>query len=460
MKIQDSNVMMASERSYRQGSTNQSVSGTRVGTGLSWTNNTSWKNLMDSLEISDDENSQYLGSSNYGKNALGINEDLIFPSPEEMHTLRMGMVEQTMQRIRATMTSGGAFTTSTYYEEETTSFSAKGQVCTEDGRTIDFNIEVTMTRSFMQQTRMSLPSLYGAFMDPLILNTNAPITRMSDQKFLFDLDGDGEDEYISRPHKGCGFLALDKNGDGIINDGSELFGAKTGDGFGELREYDSDGNGWIDENDEIFDKLKVWYKDENGKDVLMDLKEADIGAIYLGEQSTDFTLMGSDFKENAMIRSTGFFLRESGGAGTIQHVDLKAEDPLEHLMNTMNDLANQFFGDNTSKSLTSEVKSTGLAFSVGESPESINASRTEKTESSTESDSKNTEAMERIDKLAMQRRLMQARLKKRAEERRQERKEILEAELEHLREHRSEEEARLEALFGEREEISQAAVEA
>ncbi len=161
-----------------------------------------------------------------------------------------------------------------------------------------------------------------------------------------------------------------------------------------------------------------------------------------------------------MIRSTGFFLRESGGAGTIQHVDLKAEDPLEHLMNTMNYLANQFFGDNTSKSLTSEVKSTGLAFSVGESPESINASRTEKTESSTESDSKNTEAMERIDKLAMQRRLMQARLKKRAEERRQERKEILEAELEHLREHRSEEEARLEALFGEREEISQAAIEA
>ena len=459
MKIQDSNVMMASERSYRQGSTSQSVSGTKVGTDLSWTNNTSWKKLMDSLEISDDLDSQYLGSSNYGKNALGINDDLIFPSPEEMHTLRMGIVEQTIQRIRSTMSSNGAFTTSTYYEEETTSFSATGQVCTEDGRTIDFNIEVTMTRAFMQQTRMSIPSLYGAFMDPLILNTNAPITRMSDQKFLFDLDGDGEDEYISMPHKGCGFLALDKNGDGVINDGNELFGAKTGDGFGELQEYDSDGNGWIDENDEIFDKLKVWYKDENGKDVLMDLKEADIGAIYLGEQSTDFTLMGSDFSENAMIRSTGFFLRESGGAGTIQHVDLKAEDPLEHLLNTMNEFTNQFLGDNTSKSLTSEIKSTGLAFSVGESPESINATRTEKTEKSTESDS-DSEAMERIDKLAMQRRLMQARLKKRAEERRQERKEILEAELEKLREHRSEEEARLEALFGEREEISQAAIEA
>lgn len=456
MKIQDSNINMASERSYRQGSTNQSVSGARVGTGLSWMNNTSWKNLMDSLEISDDLDSRYLGSSNYGKNALGINEDLIFPSPEEMHTMRMGIVEQTMQRIRSNFSSGGAFSTSTYYEEETTSFSAMGQVNTADGRTIDFNIEVTMTRSFMQQTRMSMPSLFGAFMDPLILNTNAPITKMNDQKFLFDLDGDGKDEYIPMPSKGCGFLSLDKNGDGKINDGNELFGARTGDGFGELREYDSDGNGWIDENDEIFDKLRVWYKDENGNDVLMDLKEADIGAIFLGEQATDFSLMGTDFNENAQIRSTGFFLRESGGAGTIQHVDLRAEDPLEHLMNVMNEYANQFFGDNTSKSMSTEVKSKGLAFSTGESPESIAGIRSEKTEVSKESDSKDTEAMNRIDKMAQERRLHQARLKKRAEERRQERKEILEAELEKLRQHRSEEEARLEALFGERERIAQA----
>lgn len=456
MKIQDSNVNLASERSYRQGSTNQSVSGTRVGTGLSWMNNTSWKNLMDSLEISDDLDSQYLGSSNYGKNALGINEDLIFPSPEEMHTMRMGIVEQTMQRIQSTMTSNGAFSTSTYYEEEATSFSATGRVNTADGRTIDFNIEVTMTRTFMQQTRMSMPSLFGAFMDPLVLNTNAPITKMSDQKFLFDLDGDGQEEYIPMPFKGCGFLALDKNGDGIVNDGSELFGAKTGDGFGELREYDSDGNGWIDENDEIFSKLKVWYKDENGNDVLMDLKEADIGAIFLGEQATDFSLMGNDFQENAMIRSTGFFLRESGGAGTIQHVDLRAQNPLDYLMSMMNDFANQFLGDNTTKSMSTEVKSTGLAFSAGESPESIAGTKSEKTEVSKETDTKDREAMERIDKLAQQRRLHQARLKKRAEERRQERKEILEAELEKLRQHRSEEEARLEALFGERERIARA----
>ena len=122
--------------------------------------------------------------------------------------------------------------------------------------------------------------------------------------------------------RGSGFLALDKNEDGKINDGSELFGTKSGNGFADLKEYDSDGNGWIDENDEIFGKLKVWCKNDDGEDILMDLKEADIGAIYLGSQSTEFTLNGYDAATDGVLRSTGLFLRESGSVGTVQHVDV------------------------------------------------------------------------------------------------------------------------------------------
>ena len=54
----------------------------------------------------------------------------------------------------------------------------------------------------------------------------------------------------------------------------------------------------------------------------MNLKEADIGAIYLGAQQTEFSLGGVDGYRDGVIRSTGVFLRESSGAGTIQHVDL------------------------------------------------------------------------------------------------------------------------------------------
>ena len=37
----------------------------------------------------------------------------------------------------------------------------------------------------------------------------------------------------------------------------KLFGTSSGDGFKDLAEYDEDGNGWIDENDSIFNRLKV-----------------------------------------------------------------------------------------------------------------------------------------------------------------------------------------------------------
>ena len=121
---------------------------------------------------------------------------------------------------------------------------------------------------------------------------------------------------------GRGFLAFDKNGDGIINDGSELFGALTGDGFSELALYDEDGNGWIDEADSIFSKLRVWTKDENGKDILLSLKEADLGAIYLNRVSTEFSVNNTETNEqNAQVRSTGVYLKESGGAGSIQQID-------------------------------------------------------------------------------------------------------------------------------------------
>jgi hypothetical protein len=96
----------------------------------------------------------------------------------------------------------------------------------------------------------------------------------------------------------------------------------TGNGFEELAKYDDDGNGWIDEADAIYSKLKVWTKDENGKDVLLSLKEADLGAIYLNNVSTEFSVNDKETNQrNAQVRNTGVYLKESGGAGSIQQID-------------------------------------------------------------------------------------------------------------------------------------------
>lgn len=217
------------------------------------------------------------------------------------------------------------------YESETeeTTFSTTGTVKTADGREIDFNLSMTMSRSFeesyMSNVNYVSPALQqtSTLCDPLVINLNTNSANVTDQKFYFDLDADGNMDLISNLGSGSGFLALDKNGDGIINDGSELFGTKSGDGFRDLAAYDSDGNGWIDENDPIFDQLRIWTKDENGKDVLCGLGKAGVGAIYLGNAQTDFSLNSSkDNSTNAKIRKTGIFLYENGACGTIQHVDL------------------------------------------------------------------------------------------------------------------------------------------
>jgi len=63
-----------------------------------------------------------------------------------------------------------------------------------------------------------------------------------------------------------------------------------------LKAYDSDGNGWIDEADEIYSKLKVWVRDSDGKERLLSLKEADVGAIYLGSSKTEFSLKDDEQK--------------------------------------------------------------------------------------------------------------------------------------------------------------------
>ena len=209
-----------------------------------------------------------------------------------------------------------------YGEMEETSYKTQGCVRTSDGREISFELSLGMSRSFCEYTGINSVSQLPLMTDPLVINIDAPIAEVSDQKFMFDIDADGSLDEISAMSSGSGFLALDKNDDGIINDGTELFGTGSGNGFYDLSEYDKDANGWIDENDEVFDRLKIWCKSPDGSDVLYTLKEAGVGAICLQNAATDFSLNSlSDNRVNARIRRTGVFLYENGSVGTMQQVD-------------------------------------------------------------------------------------------------------------------------------------------
>lgn len=236
----------------------------------------------------------------------------------------LGMTGGQMTQNSPTESWGMSYQEVHYFEEqESTSFYSSGKVKTEDGREINFDVSVYMSRSFRQYSSVQIDYEQAAAVDPLVINMGSDTASVREQKFLFDLDCDGTMDNISMLSEMSGYLAFDRNEDGTINDGSELFGTKSGDGFGELAVFDMDHNGWIDENDPIFNQLRIWTKDADGNDKLIGLGIAGVGAIYLGNIDTQYALNSAeDNRSNAQIRSTGIYLKENGGAGTIQHIDM------------------------------------------------------------------------------------------------------------------------------------------
>lgn len=228
------------------------------------------------------------------------------------------------QRLQLQTFNGASFSlrydaVQTVTESQSMQFNAQGVVRTADGRTIDFAVQMNLSRTFVQTNELHLQ--IGTQKDPLILNFNG-LPDLGQRNFRFDLDNDGAADQIAFVGQGSGMLALDKNGNGDIDNGSELFGATSGDGFAELAAYDGDGNGWIDENDAIFDKLRIWTVDENGQRRLLALGQKGVGAIYLGNVRADYDLRDTANASLGTIRATGVFLGEDGSVGTVQHVDL------------------------------------------------------------------------------------------------------------------------------------------
>lgn len=213
-------------------------------------------------------------------------------------------------------------------EEEQTRFRVEGTIATASGEEIELSIRLKLSSSYRRETDALIA---GTFKDPLVINYAAPSAALSSNTFRLDIDNDGREDQISLLKKGSGFLAYDANGDGVINDGSELFGGTTGKGFEELARFDDDGNGWIDENDAIFKGLRVWSKTDE-EDRLIALGEVGVGAIYLGSEETPFALKDENNKTLGMVRQSGLFLKENGDAGLIQQVDLADHSPVRILL--------------------------------------------------------------------------------------------------------------------------------
>lgn len=166
---------------------------------------------------------------------------------------------------------------------------------------LSFSFEVTDTQGRLQQS------------DPITLDLDGDGIELSSYTdgTKFDITGSGKNVNTGFVTGGDAFLALDRNGNGTIDSGKELFGDQNGatNGYEELRKLDSNSDGIIDARDRDFGKLVLFTgKSENGK--LQTLADAGITAISLGYRNTSSVASGGN-----LIGQIGSYIRSNGTKG-------------------------------------------------------------------------------------------------------------------------------------------------
>ncbi|WP_333804286.1 calcium-binding protein [Sulfurospirillum sp.] len=178
----------------------------------------------------------------------------------------------------------------------------------------------------------------GEYTPPIVLDLNGNLKTsiaLESSNVYFDYDGNGIKEKTAWAESSDALLSMDLNGDGLINNGGELFGNYTkladgslsSDGYTALAQYDSNHDNIIDVNDSAFASLKIW-KDANQNGItdageLTSLQLSDISSIHLTRE--DGTTFNQITEAGNIISNQTSFTSSSNGSGIVRDVWFKVD---------------------------------------------------------------------------------------------------------------------------------------
>ncbi|ELV07882.1 Hypothetical protein F387_00611 [Wohlfahrtiimonas chitiniclastica SH04] len=148
---------------------------------------------------------------------------------------------------------------------------------------IDDTVHVRLTTEDDEDPNDSTPNIGDAeqVQSPIIIDLNGDgvKTTSKNNTFYFDLDSNTFAEQSGWVDDNDGLLVLDRNSNGKIDNGSELFGnhtilqdgSKAKNGFEGLKEFDVNKNDKLDNQDSIWKELKVWQ--DFNQDGIVDIGE-------------------------------------------------------------------------------------------------------------------------------------------------------------------------------------------
>ncbi len=169
------------------------------------------------------------------------------------------------------------------------------------------------------QSRLEIRSAQMKKIDPLVLDLdgNGYDLTPAGEGASFDIDGDGSLDRTGWVTGGDALLVLDRNGNGRIDDGRELFGDQNGaaNGFLELAKHDQNQDGKIDRRDPVFKALQL-YRDLNGDGAIQAGELASLPELGIASLDLRFIRQMSENKGNSLLLEASF-QRTDGTTGKI-----------------------------------------------------------------------------------------------------------------------------------------------